>query len=304
MAYAWFVCILVRRYRRPMWPAHIVFLGTLLAACWISQFEGFRVFFIKYVNIGSGISPLLPLVLVVLSLAWWAWYNIAGSVLTDLRRPLLPRSETVGPQEKPILPPMLAPIGAEEQERLEYVMGPASVDRRIWIPIGGVMFVALLLIFPSRPLRGIEHYGYDYLMISLLVISFVLLLESITRGMIVWTDAKRLLHSIESQPFSMMISRKDGFTWTLIWKIGTGLIDSAHRLILPEMEALKVVQEKAPACLRAHPLFPAKEIEQVWDLYLDLLAERPEETEECTDVDRKDRRRLARRFPENAGATG
>ena len=76
------------------------------------------------------------------------------------------------------------------------------------------MFVALLLIFPSRPLRGIEHYGYDYLMISLLVISFVLLLESITRGIIVWTDAKRLLHSIESQPFSMMISRKDGFTWT------------------------------------------------------------------------------------------
>ena len=153
-------------------------------------------------------------------------------------------------------------------------MGPASPDLRVWIVIAAVVSVAALLIVPTRPLRSMEHFTYDYLLIALLLFSFVLLLESTLRGLMVWVDAKRLLRSIDNQPFSEMISRQDGFSWTSIWKIGTGSLDSAHRLIMAEMETLRVIQEKVTPSQELPTLFPTEQVSEVWGIYLALLARR------------------------------
>jgi hypothetical protein len=272
--YAWLICILCRRYKRFMWPAHLLILLIVIVVYTISGLPGFRSFALQYVNISAGISPLLPLLLAGLSLVWWAWYNIAGSVFTDLRRPLLPRRYPDKRGPRPLLHPMLSPISAEEQGRLERVMGPAFPDARIWIPIAAVVFVVVLLIFPARPLRSMEHFTYDYLLIALLLFSFVLLLESALRGIMTWSDVRRLLRSIDSQPFSKMISRADGFSWTSIWKIGAGTVDSAHRLLMAEMDTLRTIQTKISRALYVPELFPALAVERVWTIYLALLERR------------------------------
>ena len=111
-------------------------------------------------------------------------------------------------------------------------------------------------------------------MMALFVFAFVLLLESMARGLMVWTDAKRLLRAIDGQPFSTMISRQDGFSWTSIWKFGAGSLESAHQLLLPEIEALRVVQSRVPATLTLPQLFPETEMKDVWGGYLDILAKR------------------------------
>ena len=260
--------IVWRKFR--IWSFHIATAAALLCGAILSRTPQYPSFLYRYVHIDSQISPLVPLVMVSLSLAWWVWYGISGSVLSDLRRPRLPAAT----QD---LPAMMKAIGEEQQQRLEQVMVTLYPDSRIWIPVIVVVVGLLLLTVPHWPLQSMEHYSYDRLLVGLLIVSFLLLLESALRILAVWTDARRLLRALEGQPFRYMISRIGGFSWTSIWKIGAGSLSTAHSLITRELEALQVLHAQLKMSTTAtkqqrEDIFPQDQLALVWTIYNGLLS--------------------------------
>ncbi len=265
LAYLALSFVLWRQYRTRILGFHAA-TATMLCGVWIFRDTvRFQVFLFHSAQVGSELSPLLPFVLVVLSVLWWTWYNISGSVLTDLRRPQLP-SLTQG------LPNMLLPISGEDHNNLEVAKVPLSMDRRIYISVAAVLVGVFLLTFPVRPIRSLESTNYDDVLIFAVVFSFALLLESTLRAIVVWIDLKRLLRALESQPFRNMMGRVGGFSWSFIWNIGSACLGTAHSLLSRQIEALR--KARALDGGFTDELFPDRLLGRVWTIYFALRKQR------------------------------
>jgi hypothetical protein len=223
-----------QRFEKWVWLVPVVVFGLCIIAFATARGAVREEFIVRYINAGSQISPLVPMLLVSLSVVWWLWYNISACVLSDVRRPQIPALADD-------LPRHLTDISREEQGRLESVMIPGHMETRIWVPLVGLGIFLLLLAGPHRLLWSFERSNYDWLLTLLLAASFALLAESLLRILIVWTEAKRLLRGLNNQPFRSSISLVSGITWTSIWRVGTGSLTAAHSLFIREIEALSAL---------------------------------------------------------------
>lgn len=214
--------------------APAVLCATCALVCAATSREVQTIDLRRYVAVGSQISPLLPLFFLGLSGIWWLWYNIAACVLTDSRRPRVPKR---GNQME-----IPGDISAEGQISLELAMKPGYLDRRIWIPAVALTVFTFLFAGPNPLLSSMEGEYYDWLMTLLLVVSFAFLLESVLRILVVWTEAKHLLRGLNNQPFRTKIARVGGITWSSIWKVGIASVSIAHSLFVRQVEAIRLLE--------------------------------------------------------------
>jgi hypothetical protein len=254
-----------RQFRWRIWIFHLATTFVLGVGFLSRDSSVFRIFLFHAAQVGSEVSPLLPFILVLSTLLWWTWYNISGCALTDLRSPQLP-SLAQG------LPEILTPVSREEHRKLRDGMLPAALDARTWIPVAALMIVVLLLTIPARPIRSLEATGYDHVLLVTIIFSFILLLESAMRALVVWMDLKSLLRSLDYQRFAPMMFRIGGFSWSFIWKIGSGSLVKAHCLILREMETLRKASKLCGA--EADELYPDTAVTKVWAIYIRLLKQK------------------------------
>lgn len=263
--YATMSVFIWRQFRWRIWVFHVATLFVLGIGYLLRDYRIFRIFLFHAAQVGSEVSPVLPFTLVILSVLWWTWYNISGCALTDLRRPRLPSFDQGMPDE-------LTPISLEEHKKLCDGMLPGAWDARVWIPVTAVMIIVLLLTIPARPIRSLEPTGYDHILLFTVIASFILMLESAVRALVVWMGLKHLLRSIDAQRFAHMIGRIGGFSWSFIWKVGAGSLVKAHCLVLREMEALRKASALAGA--GRDELYPDTLVARLWAIYVALLKQR------------------------------
>lgn len=212
-------------------PSIVLAVCVLLCAAAESRWQSIVVR--RYVDVASQISPVLPLILLALSIMWWIWHNIAACVLMDSRRPLLPaRANHSG---------IPSDISAEEQIGLESAMAPGHIDRRIWAPAVTVAVFAFLFIGPRPLMWSMEGRSYDWFVTLLLFISFGFLTESVVRILVIWKEGKHLLRGLNQQPFRTKMSSVGEITWNSIWKVGIAAVALAHSFFLRQVEALRLL---------------------------------------------------------------
>ncbi len=209
----------------------------------------------RSMHLTSGVSPALPLLLLLAALLWWAWYTFTGTTLLDDRKPRLPGLEQYsGP-----IATSLRPISGEEQTRLMRLLAPGNwfslndlgLRMRIEIPAIAVMAVVVWLADKSHPLRTFEEHNYERLIGALILGILYLLAASAFRLQAIWQEFRALLNALDSYPIRSAFRNVKGFSWTPLWNMGSGSLGEFQRLLSRQFETMRCALVRAGGQLGA-----------------------------------------------------
>jgi hypothetical protein len=195
---------------------------------------------LRSLQLTSGLSPILPLLLLLGAGLWWAYHVAAGSVLLlDGRRFRLPKGVTnrqalsladcdtaeerctrraAGDQQDKrdqptgdyivrdllhALPPRTSPTG----HYLHYVVLAA-------LAIG-----ACLLLGGRTPLMTLEAPGLEWLLLAALLVAGLAIIGTTARVWEIWLKTRRLLMILDSRPLREGFRRLDGFSRRSLWQV-------------------------------------------------------------------------------------
>jgi hypothetical protein len=220
--------------------------ACLLTAVWLVQFRPIAqddsgyMFVARAVQLTSGVSPLLPILLLLGAGLWGAWYSLSSSSLVDGRRPALPArghlSDADGDFSKKLR--RFDSILENDNQRLLKLLRADFVEGRAIV--AGLITIAAVwwcAAFRFRPLQTLERTGYEYLLAGIITFITMLLLAGILRIQSIWAELRRLLVSLDSLPLRRGFKRLEGFSWSPMWRVGAGSLTELRRLLCRQFES-------------------------------------------------------------------
>ncbi len=218
--------------------------------------SGIRRFMVlRAVQITSGLSCEMPLLLLVGACLWWTYCMAGGYALLDERRPYLPSGngsdslrllcEDPGYTRRRAWPP----DGRQSIPRdhryyttnrlLDSLLpGPSSPAHYFLIlAVGGGLYLVFNSSWP--PLRGVEPAWFEKALLpALLALALFLLAGATFRLWGLWLETRRLLVSLDALPLRRGFEKLQGFSWTPIWRLGAGGMADFRKLVARELEAM------------------------------------------------------------------
>src|SRR5262249_7327390 len=88
----------------------------------------------RVMHLASGVSPVLPFLLIFAAGYWWVWFSLRGLSIVDLRRPRLPNPCT--------LPEAAVRISDIEGEHVRDTAHPVKLAWRVLVVIAGLVIIA------------------------------------------------------------------------------------------------------------------------------------------------------------------
>ncbi len=178
----------------PSWGIAIVFCGTWIYLNVDSSYQTGLFFAYRNLNIGSGVSAALPVLLLGIAYYGWSWVHLKreGEIVARCRfrgsrPPTLPKTD-----ERVIA----------VDDVLENIF-----SARLLVP--AVLFIMLwfLLFTPWRSLRSLEHWPYDLLYGLLQAILYWAMAVAWMQFILSWNRFQRFLQWLERQPIRNSFSR-------------------------------------------------------------------------------------------------
>ena len=204
--------------------------------------------YLRAMNLTTGVSPVLPIILLLLGMYGWCWYALRGLALFDSDRPLLPMEKDLavksGTSGQMTERQLLTMLGAEHASHpLEDLCWP--FHRRTW-GMAALLFLAICmtsyLITQEAPLRSLGTQRYSRLVCIWIAISMSALLANLWQLMHLWLRLKSLLVFLDKLPLRRTLQSMRGFTWGSIWKIGGNVMDLRYKLFYRQFETLNHLQ--------------------------------------------------------------
>jgi hypothetical protein len=223
-------------------PVVLVFVG---ASIFIASFTFFRperpeenlaglrhFAVLRAIQLTSGLSPVLPILFLIGACLWWANHIVAGWILLDDRRPLLPAGKT------------RSRIAEEDDiaRDLWMALRPGRSSITHYLILAGIALGVLLLTGVTLiPIRTIESSRFDRSqLLPFLVIASAGLIGTTLRLWTIWFRTRRLLVALDSTPLRRGFQRLEGFTWKPLWKFGgVNALSEYQRLRARQTEALQ-----------------------------------------------------------------
>jgi len=226
------------------------FLGISVVAvalsCFLARFghatsQNFMMY--RLIHINSGLSPLVPLLLLLAAGLWWAWYTLGALALLDQRRPRLPRLEDLklaqnGQQDCSRRQFALNKVSREENHEITQLMKPNSWSLWLYAPPTLFILLAGTAVEFWHPVKSLEAQSYDLTYGWLLAFIVYILILGLSRLALVWLELRNLLSYLDQFPLRRGFGRLDGFTWRPIWRLGSGALQDSSRLISRQFDSL------------------------------------------------------------------
>jgi hypothetical protein len=193
---------------------------------------GFQLFYwsARLPHLESGISPILPVLLLLAVGYWWAWLSLRGISLVDLRRPRLP--------DRTDLPSNLYRISDEEGEDLRKVAHPLIFNWKVLVPLAGLLAVALILLEWRHPLQALEGLTFDWGYSAFLAIMIAAYLSCLLRLVFTWFKCRQILAGIDRLPLREAFTRMKGLSWHSLWTPGGSTIRETYKVMTRGLENL------------------------------------------------------------------
>jgi len=177
-------------------------IGGLFAMLLQRDGAGFF-FFLRSVNVPSGVAPTLPLLMLFLAFCWWAWSNLQRFIFMEERDPFRPGT----------LAPTFPPI-AEIQDSL-------AMPLFLGDPTGYLAFVVALVsvLMVSFRFRSLEAASYDWYVLALLFLGGSLLLGTAYGYFQLWCRLRRFLETLDLMPIrDAFFALPSVSTWSPLWQ--------------------------------------------------------------------------------------
>ena len=184
----------------------------------------------RVLHLGSGVSPVLPVLLLAAAAYWWFWMSLRGVSLVDLRRPRLP--------EKKDLPDDYFRMDDAEAEKLRRTAYPLNTSKWQAAPLIALACLVLAILDYGHPVQTIEGRAYDWGFSFSLAILTALFLGTLLKLVRTWMETQQILSALDRRAIREAFSRLKGFSWKPIWNPGGSTLRESYRVLSRAMENL------------------------------------------------------------------
>jgi hypothetical protein len=151
----------------------------------------------RALDLGSGISPTTPLLLVLVAVYLWFWYSFKAEALVDWRRPRLPRQDQ--------LPNLLRPLSEESAEAIRLIICSLSAPWVALVALASALWLTLPSLFTDPghvPIRSLEGRLFDLTYSVVLGLAVALFVATLLRLLLVWKQLRSILTALDRFGFS------------------------------------------------------------------------------------------------------
>jgi hypothetical protein len=195
----------------------------------LSATGGWRVYWsTRMLYLSSGVSPVLPVLLLMAAVYWWMWMSLRGVSLVDLRRPRLP--------EQHDLPSDSYRITDSEGESLRRTAHPFYFTPRVLLPIIAVAAVLFTVLDHQHPVQTIEGGPYDLGYVLLLGLLAAVFLGCVLKIVWTWLKCRQVLAGLDRLPLRDAFGRMKGLTWHSFWNPGGSTLRQTYKVLERALE--------------------------------------------------------------------
>ncbi len=258
-----------RRWALLVWPMLLIALAYLHNRFLISRLDASNLYptFWRSVFLRSGVSGLLPQVLLLLGLYAWFWCNLQGLSLFGADRPVLPRKNDLPEFD---VPPKPRP-GEQVQDghkikafrmfsredaadHIEAAALPLTFSYlkslAVFLPVTIVASYFALGEFGLRTL-GDRRFGSLILLGACLCIAMIL--ADALQFLRTWSRLRQLLIFLDRLRLRRTLAALKGLSWESVWKMSGNVLEQRYRLISRQFESMRNLQNTLDAW---HPTDP------------------------------------------------
>ena len=194
----------------------------------------------RAMHIASGVSPIVPLVLILAGLYLSFWYTLHGLALFGPDRPCLPPKERLELKIKGERKDFLRMFSQEDAAKK---IEEGAIPLHWKIVVAGAVLFPLFYILPriiagGVPIRtlGPECYAIMFV-VGLDVCCGVALVET-WRLYEAWEELRRLLAFLDRLPLRRTLAVLHGFSWGSVWKMSGNVLEVRYKVISRQMECM------------------------------------------------------------------
>ena len=236
----------------------LAFLAIALALCAVASVwrgpAGAQLNFTlhRYIHVTSGVSPLIPGLLLIFGGLWWCWYNLEGLALWEQKGfQFLPSRTDILPDQHAAAHDAarnvrLRALTIEDNRFLLQCMHSTGQFRGVifWTLLTLVLIVSLIGI--HHPIRSLEGSRYDVLYSFALLLAVFVLLCELYGVRIIWSELRRLLTALDRLPIRRAFQRMEVYAWKPLWDLGGSAVDDYVPIIAHQFEALSRLRNSNP----------------------------------------------------------
>jgi hypothetical protein len=233
---------------RPVLYAFLISSLALSAAyitCWLlldSSPAANLPLFYRMGHLTSGVSPLLPLLLISAGYYLWTWQAMAGNLLLCEGRPFLPWLDQHEPEvgwrrwfDELTCRLLGLPVETETStvgsalkrsyfrisqgmdKQIVTVASPVSVPIAVLLPPCIIAVGAVFLFWGHLPLLSLEGHSYNYVVNLALLVTFMLPIAETSRLYFTWVELRRLLAALNRLRLRRTFARIRAVPSTSLW---------------------------------------------------------------------------------------
>jgi len=212
--------------------------------------------FWRSVFLRSGVSPLLPQVLLIVGLYAWFWFNLHGLALFGDDRPLLPRVDDL-PQFE-----VAANRGEEEHAQHTRVVkmfrmfsqeGAGQNIEANALPLGQRYLKSLLVLLPlavsvlwvalrGDHLRSLGDHRFGTVVFFGVGVCIALILADTLQLLNTWSQLRQLLIYLDRLRLRRTFGTLKGLFGGSVWKLSGNVLEERYRLISRQFESARHLQ--------------------------------------------------------------
>jgi hypothetical protein len=244
-----------RRWALWLWPFLLILLTLwrhYILATHLDQ-SNLRPTFWRIIYLRSGVSPLLPQVLLLLGLYAWFWFTLQGLSLFGADRPVLPRNENLPELDVPPGPGSngQSVIGRKIRgfrmfsredagDQIEAAALPLTrhylKSLVLFLPVTLVASAIALGDFTLRSL-GDRRFGTSIFLCVCLCIA--VMLADTLQFLRTWSRLHKLLIFLDRLRLRRTLAALEGLSWDSIWKMSGNILEQRYSLISRQFESMR-----------------------------------------------------------------
>jgi hypothetical protein len=200
--------------------------GTAIPAYWRS------------VNLASGISPLLPQLLLIVGAYLWVWCNLRGVAHFGDDRPLLPKKDDLPIHEGKPRMPMFSWEGAGkpvEDAARPLTFGYLKLLFVVLVVTGVICAIAL----QGDGVRTLTERAFGVLIFVWVCLCIGVVLADSIQMWLAWNKLRQLLVHLDRLPLRRTLRALKGLAGGSIWKMSGNVLDERYRLFSLQFESLR-----------------------------------------------------------------
>jgi hypothetical protein len=194
----------------------------------------------RAMHLTSGVSPIVPILSILVGLYLSFWFTLHGLALFGPDRPRLPLREQLAFEVEKSVKNYLRMFSQEDAaEKIEAATVPLNWKTAA---IASGLFV-LFLVVPWKiaggvPVRSLGAETYSIIFLVGLDACCVLAIVEAWRLYEAWEELKRLLAFLDRLPLRRTLAVLHGFSWGSVWKMSGNVLEVRYKVISRQIECM------------------------------------------------------------------